>query len=284
MPVIEKDNKYYMSEGAGIFYGARKGINTPSHTHEFVEMVYTLKGKCTHKINGESYDARHGDMVIINYNQTHELIAEDEIEYINILIKPEYINMSLGNQENAFALLNLKEFEDFSSILDKTKCKVTFSGDERERIEETVSVISREMKEKSAGFELAIRSQFNLLLIMIFRKMSLSLNTQPTDINDELLNYIVTHSNERLTLEELAQMCSYNTSYFSRRFKNFAGMTFREYLKKVRMEKAKAMLRSTNIEISDIINRTGYTDRTKFFTHFKDVTGVTPLQYRKSKK
>ncbi len=284
MAVIEKDNRYYMSDGAGIFYGAKKGIDTPLHTHEFVEFVYTLKGKSTHIINGEHHNVRHGDMVIINYNETHEFFSKDEIEYINILIKPEYINNSLSNQENAFALLNLKEFEDFRSILDKNKCKVTFSGGERERIEDVIRIISEEMTEKKAGYELVIHSQFNLLLIMMFRKMSLNIENAISGVNDELLNYITNHCYEPLTLDEVAKMCSYNTSYFSRKFKDFAGMNFTAYLKKARIEKAMALLKNTDLKVSDIIGQVGYTDRTKFFTHFNQVAGMTPLQYRKSKK
>lgn len=284
MPIIEKDNRYYMSDGASVFYIRKNEVVFPLHTHDFVEIVYTLKGKSNHTINGESYDVRHGDMLVINYDETHEFESKSEVEYINILIKPEYINMSLGNQDNAFALLNLKEFEDFSNILDKTKRKVTFSGDERERIEETISVIHREMNEKPAGFDLVIRSQLNFLLIMIFRKMSLDLDTRITGVGDELLNYINNHSHEHLTLEGLSAMCSYNTSYFSRKFKAFAGMNFTSYLKTVRIEKAKVILRNTELEIADLITRVGYSDRTKFFSHFKEITGMTPLQYKKSKK
>ncbi len=282
MAVIEKDNRYYMSDGAGIFYG-RKAVESV-HTHQFVEMVYTAKGKCTHIIDGIEYPVRHGDMVIINYNQTHEIKGEADVEYVNILIKPEYINNSLGNQENAFALLNLSEFADFSKILDKSKCKITFSGEERDRIENVISLISNEERDKMAGYELIMKSQFNILLIMIFRKMSFKLDNAFTGVNDALLSYINRNCHEKLSLEDIAKKCSYNTAYFSRKFKDFAGMTFTAYLKKARTEKAKVMVEKTDMEIADIINSTGYTDRTKFFAHFKEATGMTPLEYRRSKK
>ncbi len=282
MPVIVKDNKYYMSDGVGIFYGRNSAEKV--HTHEFVEIVYTRKGKCTHIIDGEEYLVRHGDMVIINYNQTHEFMGDSETEYINILIKPEFINKSLGIQENAFALLNLTEFSDFYKILDRNKCKVSFSRDEREWVENIISVMYEEMENRKEGYELMVRSQLNSLLISVFRKMSLSMENAFTGVGDELLNYIVRNCHEKLTLEDIAKKCSYNTAYFSRKFKDFAGMTFTEFLKKARIEKAMALLRSTELKISHISEQVGYSDKTKFFTHFSAVTGMTPLQYRKSKK
>lgn len=284
--ITKKNNKYYMSDDAGIFYGTEPAekISKPPHIHEFVEFVYMLKGKCTHVIDNKEYSARHGDMVIINYNQIHEIRGNSEVSYINILIKPRYINQSLKNQENAFALLNLSEFSEFSKILDTSKCKVTFSGEERDRIEKIISIISREMMEKAPGYELAIRSQFNFLLVMIFRKMSLKMDAEPWSINSELLMYITKHCNENLELESLAKMCSYNTSYFSRKFKEFVGMNFTEYLKKIRLEKAVMLLETTDHKISEVIEQVGYTDRTKFFADFSAFTGTTPLKYRKSKK
>ena len=52
------------------------------------------------------------------------------------------INQSLAKEENAFALLHLAEFEEFSKILDESKCKVTFTGDERDRIEAIIDILN----------------------------------------------------------------------------------------------------------------------------------------------
>lgn len=282
----KKENKYYMSEDAGIYYAVEtpESINKPQHTHEYVEFAYMLKGKCTHIIDGKEYAVAPGDMVVINYNQTHEIKGNTEVRFINVFIKPRYINQNLQNHENVFSLLDLSEFNEFSKILDVSKAKVTFSRNERDRIEKTISIINKEMNEKSPGYELAIYSQLNFFLVMTFRKMSLRMDVVPWGINDELLIYISKHCHENLELEDLAKMCSYNTSYFSRKFKEFSGLPFREYLKKIRLEKAVILLEQTDSKISDIIEQVGYTDRTKFFSHFSALTGTTPLKYRQSKK
>ena len=283
---IKKGNKYYMSDEAGIYYAVEtpESINKPPHTHEYVEFAYMLKGKCTHIIDGKEYEVSPGDMVVINYDQTHEIRGNMEVRFINVWIKPHYINKNLKNHENVFSLLDLNEFSEFSKILDMSKGKVTFTRDEREKIEKTISIINREMTEKAPGYELAIYSQLNFFLVMSFRKMSLRMDVVPWGINDELLIYISKHCHENLELDDLAKMCSYNTSYFSRKFKEFSGLSYREYLKRIRLEKAVALLENTDIKISDVIEQVGYTDRTKFFSHFSEFTGTTPLKYRKGNK
>ena len=137
---------------------------------------------------------------------------------------------------------------------------------------------------KSLGCELAVRSQFNLLLIKIFRKMSFKLDYAFSGISDKLLAYIEGHCEEKLMLKDVAAMCAYNASYFSRIFKEYAQVTFTEYLKKVRIEKAAALLLATSRKVTDIIYEVGYSDKTKFFSHFKEIMGVTPLKYREGKK
>jgi AraC-like DNA-binding protein len=245
--------------------------------------VYILKGKSVQFIDGKEYHVRHGDVLIINYNQTHSAINSEDFSYVNILMKPEYINNSLARSENAFALLHLSEFESFRKILDESKCKISFSGEERNRIEEIISILSEEMEQKSPGYELAVRSQLNLLLIMIFRKMSLKLENIFDGVSEELLMYIREHCSEKLSLKSIAELCAYNTSYFSRIFKERVGMTFTEYLKRVRLEKAAIMMETTTSNITDIAYSVGYTDKTKFFSDFKQLKGVSPLKFRKSK-
>lgn len=284
MSAFEKDNKYYITENVHIICNHGEPASLcEEHLHDFVEIVYIMKGKCVHVIDGIEYPVRHGDLLIINYNQTHSFMKLPDVEYMNICIKPEYINQSLANQENAFALLQLSEFEDFSKILDSNKCKATFSGEERDLIEQTVLLLNSEIEQKSPGYNLAIRSQLNLLLIMMFRKMSLKMNETFSGVSEDLLRYIRENCDKRLTMENMAKRCLYNSAYFSRIFKEHTGMTFTQYLRKVRIEKAIHLIETTDMQISDVIYKVGYSDRTKFFSHFREQIGVSPLKYRKSK-
>lgn len=286
MSVIEKGNKFFMSDEVYIEHNIRnkESGDYHKHYHDFVEMVYMLKGKCIHTVDGMDYPMSRGDFLIVNYNRLHSISGADGVEYINILMKPEYISRSLVSNENAFALLHLSEFEDFEKILDESKCMVSFSGKERECFEENIFFLENELANKNPGYHLAVFSRFNLLLINLFRKMSFPIIQRFGGMNEEVLLYIRQHCREKITLSEIAKMCSYNTSYFSRLFKEYTGINFMEYVKKSRLEIACSMLSETNLKINDIYSNVGYSDKTKFFAHFKEFMHMTPLEYRKSKK
>lgn len=283
MTLVEENNKYYISGRISVMIARNpNGVNETMHKHDFIEIVYMLKGECVHTVDGKDYEVSHGDMLVINYNQTHSIRSDSPLVYVNILIKPEYVNESLANSENAFSLLNLSEFKDFAEILDKNKVKIRFFGDEKRKTEDVITSLLEEMKAKNPGHELYVRSQFNILLLTIFRKMSLNLESKVYDVSEELLDYIRSNCTERLTLNQLADMCSYNCAYFSRLFKEYAGLTFTQYLKKCRIERAKYLIETTNMKITDIAYEVGYVNKTKFFSHFKSVCSMSPLEYRKS--
>lgn len=282
MSLFEKNNKFFISDNAHVFsVHSEKNEDFSQHKHDFVEMVYTVKGSCTHVINNKEYPVKRGDLVIINYNQTHSITNTEEMTYVNILMKPEYISQSLVNQGNAFALLHLVEFEDFRKILDESRCKVSFSGSERKQFEDVIATMIKETNEKQAGHELLIRSYLNVLITMVFRKMSLALESNFDCVSEKLLSYITQHCSEKLTLERVAEMCSYAPSYFCRLFRNYTGETFTSYLKKARIKKAAELIDTTDTKITDIAYQVGYTDKTKFFSHFRELMGVSPLKYKK---
>lgn len=283
MAISYHENKYFMSDTIDI---NQQYLDCPSerHYHDFVEIVYMMRGKCTHTINDVEYPVSHGDMLIINYNQVHSISGGPSAEYVNILMKPEFISSQLTQPENAFSLLNLAEFEEFRKIIDESNCVISFAGEERTRLEALINDIKREKLEMAPGWQLALRSSMNMLLILLFRKMSLPMRGGKGSIDDGLLSYIRTHCNEKLSLKKLSADYHYNPTYFSRLFKQYTNMTLTEYIRAARIEKACGMLADTEMRINDIYSEVGYSDKTKFFSDFKALHGMSPLEYRKSKK
>jgi len=280
MGIQLRDGTYYLTTTAGIRHNT-ESHKCQEHSHDFIEMVYILRGKCVHTIDGKAYPAKKGDLLIINYDQKHS-IAGGAGEYINIFLKPEYLSENLAEQSNAFALLDLVEFSDFKKTLAEIKNMISFTGFEKTTVENLLANLENELQKKPAGYEISVRSWFHLLLVMVFRKMSAQLTERFNGITSELLIYIKTHCHEKLEMQDIAAKCNYNPSYFSRIFREFTGVSFTEYLKQMRIEKAALLLANTAMQVLDICYEVGYSDKTKFFCHFKEIHGQTPLAYRKN--
>ena len=93
--------------------------------------------------------------------------------------------------------------------------------------------------------------------------------------------YIDEHFTEPITLDEVADIVGYSSSYFSSIFKDRVGMNFTDYVFEKRMEEAKLQLRDTTLTLTKICENVGYTDVKHFNKGFKKHTGITPTDYRK---
>lgn len=84
---------------------------------------------------------------------------------------------------------------------------------------------------------------------------------------------------DALRLESIADELHLSVPYLSSLFSEETGSTFSEYLKKVRMEQAIAMLQEQNMKIYEISCAVGYPDQKYFSKVFKEYTGVSPKAY-----
>ena len=97
----------------------------------------------------------------------------------------------------------------------------------------------------------------------------------------EILAYVAQNYQDNISIGELAEHKYFmNSSYLSRLFKNETGQTFSSYLMEFRMRKAKELLESDWLKISDVAMQSGYNDVSRFIQYFKKSYGMTPEEYR----
>lgn len=96
--------------------------------------------------------------------------------------------------------------------------------------------------------------------------------------------YIEKHYRENLTLDVLAQEIHMNPYYFSSFFKKQSGENFKDYVNKVRLQHALALLVSTDRKTYEIASEVGFRDARSFTELFQRVYGETPASYRKRLK
>lgn len=92
--------------------------------------------------------------------------------------------------------------------------------------------------------------------------------------------HIGAHYSERITLEDTARMVYLSPAYLSRIFKQETGVTFNDYLNRVRVSKAKELLLNRQLRLTDIALLVGYEDQSYFTKVFKRITGKLPRAYR----
>lgn len=106
-------------------------------------------------------------------------------------------------------------------------------------------------------------------------------NIKNTSILSTVMTYIRSNYTTNITLDDVSGHVFLSSYYLSHLFKDELGITFVEYLTRVRVEAAKTLLMENGLPIANIAHAVGYEDASYFGKVFKKNAGVTPAKYRK---
>ncbi|MBP1853737.1 helix-turn-helix transcriptional regulator [Metaclostridioides mangenotii] len=99
---------------------------------------------------------------------------------------------------------------------------------------------------------------------------------------DNIINFIKEKYNTDITLSEVASEFNLNYYFLSHYIKDNVGMSFQNYLNKIRLEKATNMIIHSNKNMTEIALMNGFSSTSYFYKVFKKEYNCTPLEYRKS--
>ena len=92
--------------------------------------------------------------------------------------------------------------------------------------------------------------------------------------------YIAGHYGDPVNLDEIARVMHVSTFYFCKMFRKATGLTFTEYLGRVRVERAKNLLLNPHLRVSEIAYTVGFQSLTHFNRIFRRTTGEAPTAFR----
>ncbi|MEY8733034.1 response regulator [Peribacillus frigoritolerans] len=187
----------------------------------------------------------------------------DFFEELKKLANPETINYGIGQLavQTTYLLItkgyNFKKEPWMKKIMDLTK-----KAADLEELEYEVKIWMDEV-------------------IDILNSIQKIQNEQSNHI-DFAKRWIRNNLDQSITIEKISRQVYMNPTYFSEYFKNQTGETVLDYLTRVRIEKAKELLVTTNYKIYDISQMVGYTDTKYFSKLFKKYYGEVPSKYKSS--
>lgn len=257
-----------------------RAFHIPVHWHDEVEIIYVKKGSVTIYIGDEKFPAKEGDLFFVNIGELHFMESEDMgVEYYTLLFPLTFLSFQMEDTLELEIFLPLRQ----KKLLLPTKVK------EIETEECMVNIIRNVIKvneEKEKGYQLRTRILL-LELIEEFLKRDSFLQAEISSavgMQRELLAYIQEHYEEKITLSMLAQEFHLSEKYISWYFKQHFSISFMQYVSHLRMTRAKHLLYSTEHSVTEIAFSCGYPSVNFFIRSFKEVHGITPLQYRKQSK
>lgn len=141
-------------------------------------------------------------------------------------------------------------------------------------------VISAHYQENAQKAELWLRSALEEFFSSSNEAQKESISSLHVGYIDDMCRKINENVAKYSSLECFADEFGYSPAYLGRLFHKITNVSFSQYLMNARINKAKLLLRSTDLSISEISLELGYYDSGHFIRQFKSITGYTPRDYR----
>ncbi len=254
------------------------GPSTRPHTHEFLELAYIAKGRGTHVFDGVETPVRAGDYFIVDFGVTHTYDGEPDMQVINLLFLPSYIDGTLGDCRSFQTVLNNYLIRFSPDMLPKAPTNRIFHDDDG-----TVLALLKRIADEQAralpGFREVVRCDLIKIILLTMRKICFD---QPKEdsLSQIILDEIAANPADPISLSALAADMHVSVAYISRRFKEQTGKTFTEAVQQARVETACRLLANSEGSVTEIAAVCGYSDTKTFYAVFRRYTGMTPGRYR----
>ena len=142
----------------------------------------------------------------------------------------------------------------------------------------------QEWRKKPSGFELKCKALLYNIIFDLRKEYELGYITKDTaSLIQPAVDYIYDEFiNDNIEISCLAELCNMSEAYFRRIFLRNFGISPIKYINNLKIDRAKDLITSGYYSISEAAETSGFHDNAYFNRKFKEATGVTPLEYKKS--
>ncbi|WP_407322392.1 AraC family transcriptional regulator [Tenacibaculum maritimum] len=257
----------------------------PRHKHNFFELTYILKGSGQHLLNESTIDYTKGDLFFLTPKDEHEFIINEPTTF-GIL---KFTEQLLLEKANLAASMHWKKNLDTVILHTNNipKSIITYDTD-RLQLFYLYELIKNEIENSLMYSRDVLLNLFGTLLMLVSRNLKSNLLKieKPYDSEKEKINSILTYIRQNVLNKELiktkaiAEIFYMSPNYVSIFIKKHAGISIQQYVLKTKIEIATRLLKQTNLNISEIADKTGFSDSSHFNKTFKKYTGRNPSAFR----
>ena len=242
------------------------------HWHSSLELLMVLEGNISITVDGETWQLKDEDVILINSNSIHEIHSENGAVMIAVQIK-----LSLFNQFQT----------DLTSIVFDCNSATTHDFKRYANIRFAIASLIQANSYHSDGTDYMNYSLSYYLVSQLLENFksnaSETLQKQQKYMErlTRIINFINEHYAENFSLSDLAAMENLSVPYLSQFFDKYMGVKFIQYYTGIKLEHAVSDLISTKDSIETIAMRNGFTESHAFIRAFKKQYQMLPSAFRK---
>ncbi|HEY3378654.1 MAG TPA: helix-turn-helix domain-containing protein [Armatimonadota bacterium] len=256
----------------------------PVHGHNCLELCLILGGQGFHHADGAEYPLVAGDVFVIKEQHIHGFKNTQRLEMVNIMFQRELLADTCAYLPSLPGYHMLFDLEPAFRQRHHFSSHLRLDGTALTLVERLLPQMEEEYHRQASGYESMLVGLFIQLAVLLSRHYA-HITAAPSRALlqvDKAISVLESEYTQRITLEQLAEVTLCSVNSLLRLFKQATGMTPMDYLLRVRLRKASALLTSSDLSITSIANQVGFSDGNYFTRQFKQQTGWTPLAYRRN--
>ena len=261
-----------------------KDYVAPLEAHDFWELVYADKESIVCTSDGRETLLSEGEVLFHKPNEQHALRANGETAPNVFVISFECKSEAVRFFENKQLSLGKNLLRFVYAIIEESRrtFDLPFSDPELKKM--------KLLSQPTLGGQQLIKNYLEILLVNLMRNETekedaevffLPQEKVGEQVAEQVIRYLKLHLYERVTIAEICEALSYNKSYIFQQFKKATNCSVMAYFTRLKIERAKRMLRETSLSVTEISDRLSFDTPNYFSKTFKRITGYTPLQYKK---
>lgn len=257
------------------------------HWHYFAEFIYMLDGRAEMRCGDCSYILNKGETIIFHPSAVHSIYPADSGLPVYAVLK---FDINRFNLTPAYA----PKLRDIFKYAEKNGMKILFNREVSEKIEcgRIWTACLSEFNDYKYGRDLVLQANIYELLMNIIRLwladgmiIDSRLIPRAEDyVIENITEYIDLFLSENLRAADIAEQCGLSYSCFAKKFREQYGMSCKQYIERMRLYKAEEFLVFTDFDLNYISQETGFSDCSHLIKSFKKYKGVTPKQFRTSRR
>ena len=254
-----------------------------NHHHDFCELVIVLGGMASHNLEGDPFPVVSGDVFVLQGHQQHYFYNRKNLELINVMYDPTRLELPESQLRRMPGYCALFLLEPAFRGQHRFESRLHLDPIRLARVEQLASEINREAEQQEPGYAVALTSRLLDLMVYLSRNYLLTDTTEAQALvhMGNVLGELEKDFAKHWTVADLLKIANMSRSHFMRSFKKATNQAPIEYLNRLRIRKGMEYLRNTNLTITDIATRVGFSDSNYFTRQFKKYGGTTPLSYRR---
>lgn len=283
---VENENTSLSEYGIEFFLQGHttQGFTARSHIHPSIEFIMIRDGKYNIRVDGKEAVANSGDLLFFRANAIHDIkfTGLGTGSYYVLKISPTLLfHIFPGHEQKLFTAPFLLKSRNDVSRFDGRFIPTS--------ITEIWSKMISALEYRTDTFFISERIYASLFLLEMLKILpQTKYGHNDSEVNEKTVllifksvDYINKNYSSDITAHECAEKIHLSYSYFARLFHTITGKTFKEYLVTVRLDKARSILLSTDISVTDVASLCGYSNLSYFISEYKKSFGKTPGDERR---